>query len=95
MKGLTEKLKPLYDATVEMSAEKVFTGSKYLPMTKTILAWYHRDASIHQAHGLTKDFSIALKQTLQRRFQGVEDNKELCLATLLDPRFKEAGKNTF
>ena len=28
-------------------------------------------------------------QSLKSRFAGIEDNKLLCLATLLDPRFKD------
>ena len=30
-----------------------------------------------------------MMQSLKSRFAGIEDNKLLCLATLLDPRFKD------
>ncbi len=89
MKVAIDLLKPLLEATTEVSGEKYVTASKIIPMTKTLLGWYAAEARRLTEEGFARDFCNALLQSLNRRYRGVEDSKVLVLATLLDPRYKK------
>ena len=87
-------LRPLYEATVEMSGEQYVTGSKVVPMSKTLLGWYSGEETRLQetSEGSFEHcFSRELLHALERRLGKMEDIKELAAATLLDPRFKREG----
>ena len=86
-------LQPLYEATVEMSSEQMVTASKVVPMVKTLQGWYAQKTRKLQGNNpsFAKQFCDFLLRTLNRRFDTVEDVQELCIATLLDPRFKKEG----
>ncbi len=87
-------LRPLYEATVEMSGEKFVTASKVIPMTKTLLGWYSGEETKLQetSEGSFEHcFSRELLHALERRLGKLEDIKELAAATILDPRFKREG----
>ena len=90
-----EILWPLYEATKEVSAEKYVTGSKVIAITKNLLGWYSTEMRRHQNNGDTTGngylLSKFLLDSLNKRFQCVEDVKELALSTMLDPRFKRQG----
>ncbi len=43
--AVKELLQPAYEATVELSGEHYVSGSKVIPMTKSLLAWYSNKAN--------------------------------------------------
>ncbi len=91
MKVAIDMLKPLYEATNEISGENYVTASTIIPMTKTLLGWYAGEARRLTEEGFAKNFCDALLQSLNRRYRGVEDSEVLVMATLLDPRYKKAA----
>ena len=88
MKGLVTLLKPLYDVTTELCAEKHTTVSKIIPLTKILRAIYSRR---EQKDKTTMDLEKRLLSSITIRFEHVESAHALSLATLLDPRYKGKG----
>jgi hypothetical protein len=87
-------LEPAFEATVELSGEYFVSGSKLLPMTKTLLAWYANASRRYEAEdpeGFKKRFSDAIFANLYKRFGRAEKMELLALATLCDPRYKKNG----
>ena len=81
-------LGPCYEATVELSGEKMSTGSKAIPMTKMLMTFYagaERDAT---EGSLTQKLAHHLLFNLNSRMNAFEEIRILALACLLDPRFK-------
>lgn len=90
IKECLEILAPLKLATVELSSEKVVSGSKIIPMVKML-----RHAITTKQHTLTTDMSKTLAAHLitqmTERLSHYESAGQHALATLLDPRFKTMG----
>lgn len=84
-------LRPLYEATVEMSFEKRTTGSKIIPLTKSLLGWYAAEYRRQSNDEIGCDLCHNISRVLYERFSVVEECEELALATLCDPRFKKHG----
>ncbi len=81
-------LRPCYEATVELSAEKFATGSKVIPITKMLMGWYATADREADFGSLKKELASKILSSLNKRFNMLEDVRILCMATLLDPRFK-------
>ena len=89
-------LEPFEEATKEMSAEKVTSLSKVIPMVRGIQECMN---SIHPTepqlmnnqHSLGRE----LQNQMERRFSGMEGSFILKAATLLDPRFKKLPFSEF
>ncbi len=79
-------LKPCYEATVELSGEKVATGSKIIPLTKVLLTHYTAATREANEGSTKKKLAHHLLANLNERFGGVEDIRILAMASLLDPR---------
>ncbi|XP_040924669.1 zinc finger BED domain-containing protein 4-like [Betta splendens] len=81
-----EVLAPFYLATTELSAERIVSGSKVIPIIRMV---QHKLAS--KAAGLKNETAGLLCQNLQQILAtrcNVETIRVLALSTLLDPRFK-------
>ena len=91
LKSATALLRPLFEATVEMSSERNTTGSKIIPLAKSLMSWYASEADRLLGDPISHEFCQNLSRTIYNRFKMVEDVEELALATLCDPRFKKQG----
>lgn len=83
-------LAPLKEATVELSAEKVVSGSKIIPLIKMLR---HTIAARQRqiTDELASDLSKHLLTLLSDKLGNYEVAGQHVLATLLDPRFKTMG----
>ncbi|XP_018369740.1 PREDICTED: zinc finger BED domain-containing protein 4-like [Trachymyrmex cornetzi] len=82
--GIVNVLKPVYQATKEMSGEHYVTISKVIPILGCI-------NSALKALNLSNDVELLrsnLLCELDKRFGNIETNSIYAIATLLDPRFK-------
>ncbi len=86
--GLIKILRPLYDATVEVSGEKHVTCSKVIPITNLLLKYYDAPAP-GEASEVVKKFKGEILKSLKKRFGWVEDGLVYACSSLLDPRFKQ------
>ncbi len=86
-----EVLRPLYEATLELSGEKFATASKIIPLTKMLMSAYATMMRQSSPGTVKHDLAKAVLNGLNDRFAVVEDTRVLGLATLLDPRFKNRG----
>ncbi|XP_063860633.1 zinc finger BED domain-containing protein 4-like [Scylla paramamosain] len=82
-------LEPFEEATKEMSAEKVTSISKIIPMVRGIQGYMNSILStgpqpINNQHSLARE----LKRQMEQRFFAMEGSFTLKAATLLDPSFK-------
>ena len=84
---LTIIFKPLYSATLELSAEKFTTLSKVLPLTNKLLAIYGKANPDDSPKA--KEVRKTIYEGLKNQFKDVESNEMICNATLFDPRFKD------
>ena len=80
-------LQPFHEATQIVSQEKYFSGSKCIPVVKTIKSQLSTipvstDTGIH--------LQKRLQEACQKRFNQIEEMSLLAAATILDPRFKKA-----
>ena len=78
--GILELLKQFYYATTEISSEKHTSSSKVIPMVKVLK---------NKMSKSTTPLSIKLTENVEKRFGDIETLDKLCIATLLDPRFKK------
>ncbi len=79
-------LRPCYEATVELSGEKMSTGSKAIPLTRMLMSYYARAEREAEDGSTKKLLAHKILQNLQARFEVFEDVRILAMATLLDPR---------
>jgi hypothetical protein len=87
-------LEPAFEATVELSGESYVSGSKILPMTKSLLTWYARASRRYDREepgGFKKQFVDTVSQKLYFHFGSAEKVDLLAMATLCDPRYKKQG----
>ena len=85
LKEISSLLKPFFDATTEMSAEKYSTCSKILPkisMIKASLFNINVDAEV------SKILKSNLIASFEKRFSQSEKQKLIAISTVCDPRFK-------
>ena len=75
-------LEPFYEATMELSTEIHTSASKIIPLIHQLLKFTARGVS-----ALAKCLNAKLKE----RFNQVEAQNHLGVATILDPRFKRSG----
>ncbi|CAK1584794.1 unnamed protein product [Parnassius mnemosyne] len=85
---LLDVLKPFYEVTVMMSAEKYLTASKALVVTQGLMTIYDV-LSGKEFYVPVKKLIATMKTSLSSRFKGIEHNQAIGLCTYLDPRFKQ------
>lgn len=86
-------LRPFYQATVELSEERRVSGSKAIPVAKMLRHVISAECA-QMAPGIGATLANHLKTTLNEKFSGLEKVNSLSVATILDPRFKQAGFTT-
>ncbi|XP_034255337.1 zinc finger BED domain-containing protein 4-like [Thrips palmi] len=84
LQSILDLLKPFHEATKEMGAEKTTTLSKCIPMYHLLLKAVNAVPAEGDIASRLKTF---LSGELLRRFGGIETNKMVAAATILDPRF--------
>ncbi|XP_026471184.1 zinc finger BED domain-containing protein 1-like [Ctenocephalides felis] len=85
IRELSNILQPLEYITRELSGEQYVTIPKVIPLVNCLLAQLR---SIKPKTPLCIKLKQILIDTANRRFSNVEDNSDIAVATLLDPRFK-------
>ncbi|XP_056442541.1 E3 SUMO-protein ligase ZBED1-like isoform X2 [Gadus chalcogrammus] len=85
-------LAPFNQATVELSEEKIVSGSKVIPMTKMLNIYLHGEMQ-NTRHPTAKLLGQNLLLFMQKKIETAETQTALTLATLLDPRYKTMGFN--
>lgn len=91
MKEYCEIFEPFDDVTKELSAEKNVTGSKILVIVRTLIEIMQEHVANEDLTDGSKTLASKLLQGLQTRFRNIEQNHLLCMASFLDPRFKNRG----
>ncbi|KAK3930942.1 Zinc finger BED domain-containing protein 4 [Frankliniella fusca] len=86
LRVVRDLLRPFHLVTAEMSAEKVTTASKVIPLLH-ILTNKVSDMVVPPTETVGNALKTFLLSELHRRFKDVEHNMPLAIATLLDPRF--------
>ena len=81
---MTLVLEPVEEITQAISKETA-TLLMVIPFVRVLLRSWERE---EYDRGI-QTMKHQMVQSLKSRFAGIEDNKLLCLATLLDPRFKD------
>ncbi|XP_011884114.1 PREDICTED: zinc finger BED domain-containing protein 1-like [Vollenhovia emeryi] len=89
---ICELLAPLYQVTEELSAEKVPTASKVIPLLN-LLQKRISSVEVSDEISMLKRMKDRLLLQFGTRFGQVEKVRPLALATLLDPRFKKLHFN--
>ena len=82
---LVSVLRPMYDATVEISSEKLTTMSKVIPLTNQLMCFY----SEGETSGFVGQIKKEIENSLKARFHWAEGFLNYAVATILDPRFKQ------
>lgn len=86
VKEFIQLLEPFYEATQIVSKEKYFTGSKVIPVIKTIKNKLNVLTTTTESGARLKK---VLYEEFSKRFENIEQIYILTGATLLDPRFKK------
>ena len=81
---ITFVLEPVEEITQVISKETA-TLSTVIPFVRVLLRSWEKEGDDRGIQTMKHQ----MMQSLKSRFAGIEDNKLLCLATLLDPRFKD------
>ena len=84
MESLLNLLRPFEELTKRISSNKSII-SEVIPAIMSLNSFLNHPSSIHFGVGTTKDVMIS---RIHKRFENVMKNKNLILATFLDPRFK-------
>lgn len=84
MESLLNLLRPFEELTKRISSNKSII-SEVIPAIMSLSSFLNHPSSIHFGVGTTKDVMLS---RLHKRFENVMKNKNLILATFLDPRFK-------
>ncbi|XP_067616849.1 E3 SUMO-protein ligase ZBED1-like [Eurosta solidaginis] len=88
IEGVLPLLKPFYEITIEISAEKCVTLSKVIVCRNLINNFLSKFSSENRK---VMDLPKCLKQGMQIRFDRLEYNELYAECTFLDPRFKQQG----
>nr|XP_046263255.1 E3 SUMO-protein ligase ZBED1-like isoform X1 [Scatophagus argus] len=83
-------LRPFYQATVELSEERRVSGSKAIPVAKMLRHAIAAERA-QMAPSIGATLANHLISNLDEKFCGLEKVNSLSVATILDPRFKQAG----
>ncbi|XP_066583331.1 E3 SUMO-protein ligase ZBED1-like [Prorops nasuta] len=89
-KEFVDLLKPFKDATKIISGEFYMTASKSLPIVSTLKETLSQLIPITEVGNKMKQL---LLEQFELRFQNIEEEKILAMATILDPRFKSIHFN--
>ena len=84
-------LEPFYEITKEMSTEKYVEISKILPVSACLLNCLQ---SINVVTIAGKQLKINIIDIYKERLKPYEQSDLICMATLLDPRFKKSYLNS-
>lgn len=79
-------LQPFEEITREISAEKNITSSKIIPMVYLL---YDKMYELHPESEIGKNLKKYIMYEIDSRFNSIENNELLAIATVLDPRFKK------
>lgn len=94
MRELIIILKPFYDITELMSAEKYVTLSLVIIITNGLQSVCNEMLSSNQfSHDISKNFIVQLIEGITSRLGDLESSNTLIVSTFLDPRFKNVGFN--
>lgn len=80
-------LRPLISSIKELCRASFSSASQVLPITLTLINELRQEKT--QEHQIIQDLRIFTVQRLQEHFEFLERNKQLAMATLLDPRFRK------
>ncbi len=90
--AVKEILHPAFEATVELSGEAYVSGSKVIPITKSLLQWY---GEAGRKHGNRESFKGKLIDVLNKslyKYLALSESVDvLAVSTLCDPRYKREG----
>ncbi|CAB3232682.1 unnamed protein product [Arctia plantaginis] len=86
IEGVLPLLKPFYEITVEISAEKNVTLSKVIVFCNLLKSFLQRHASNNEKVVAVQS---ALKKGMEDRFKDIENNILYAECTILDPRFRQ------
>ncbi len=84
-------LEPAFEATEEISGESYVSGSKVIPITKSLMVWYGEASRQHRqknAGSLSATFADSVAKSLYKYFTNVEAAVSLAIAAMCDPRYK-------
>ncbi len=84
-------LKPLLDATMDVSGDLYVTASIVVLLTTAMLAFYAQTLRDIHLTEEQKGFVSALHSKMVEKFHDIEDMRVLTLPALLDPRYKKFG----
>ena len=87
-KQLTKLLKPFREATQELSADKYVSASKEIAIVnglKDVIQELHKRPDCYSS---VKEVVESIEKELKERFDGIENDPNLALCTILDPRYK-------
>jgi hypothetical protein len=90
---VTKLLQPAFDATVEMSGELYVSGSKVIPLAKSLISLYAATGRRDERGDPSVRTALAgsMISSLNHHMGRAENVKCLALATLCDPRYKKEG----
>lgn len=80
-------LRPLVSSIKELCRESFPSASQVLPIAITLINELMQEKK--QEHPIIQDLRIFTVQRLQENFESFERNKQLAMASLLDPRFRK------
>lgn len=86
MEEFVNILRPFESATKILSGEKYLTAGKVLPVIS--MTRYALDLTTPQTN-LGKDLKSKISLLFEKRFEDIESDTRMVIATLLDPRFKK------
>lgn len=92
MGEITKVLRALYLVTLEVSAEKVSTLSKVIPIVNLLLETYSNEKPDETK--VAKECRKLIFDAVTKQFDGFESNETYACATILDPRFKNVPFST-
>ena len=85
IENVSNTLRPFQEITLDISEANATLSSGLLTVSVQILSLKHNDA---QSRGILSTRDAMLK-SIERRFEYVETCSALCIACILDPRFKD------
>lgn len=82
-------LRPFIDATTELSQETRVSGSKVIPLLT--MMDYCLSEEIEKTASIGSSLAEKLRMLLREKLDRIQSMSIMCLATLLDPRFRKIG----
>lgn len=81
-------LKPFYEATNEITAERYLVASKAIAITSSLISICEHYIKLKDLHLTVKKLTQTLEEGMKKQFGNLEMNLKISLSTVLDPRFK-------